>query len=290
MPRDERTRAILLANPDPFDVIAQLPNPVFPVRMTVELHRSREHDSDHAEYRRPHYPVTVQVPSAAYIPATTIYFDNPAERPRGDTKAWGVTDAMDGLQAAVDAVAEEYPVAPGPLKLLGLEVVEVPTPYVTTNRDTGDPHVKSGLYERNADLRLARFDRDGSLSATDVRSELDDALPGESRSPIQLTEVRHVVAKQSRQGQQTQGEAGVARYYTESEAEHVDDLSLTPAIYRLQHLSRAGDRSRPLSPALDELDRLLPVLSKQGGDLLEQVTFAGEKQERTVFHAEEVLR
>ncbi len=285
-----RTETVLLESPDPFDVLEQLPNAVFPVRAKIQLHRSREHDTTHETFERPSYPVAVQVPTTAYIPETTIYFDNPAERPRGDTKAWTVDEALDGLSDAVDAIVAEYPVEREALALLSVDIVEVPTHFVTTNADSGTPHVKPSLYDRQGEMRIAHFQRDGALSATAVREELSETLPGQSRSPIQLTAVEHVTAKPFRQGQQSQGSAGIARYYTERDAENVDDLSLTPAIYRLQHLARDGDRSRPLRPSLSNLEDLLPVMSRQADDLLRPVTFAGEELERSVFHAEEVLR
>lgn len=284
----EKSRAILLTEHHPLTVLDALPEAVFPVSATLTMRRTREADAEHPEFRQPQTPVTVYTPTTAYIPETTVYFENPAERAPRNRKAWRVRSFFEELERVISEMSEAPGVSDDDLQLLGLEVVEVPVHLLTTDSETGATVVKPDLYDRQADLRLARFERVGGLQATAVREELAEALPGESRTPTRLTEVREVTAKPARHSRDTQGRAGTARYYTERDAEQVDDLSLTPATHRLRSEARPGDRSRPLSPILSELDSVLPELAGTD-DLLRRVTFRGKTVQREVFHAEEVL-
>jgi hypothetical protein len=285
----DKTRTALLTQHQPLTVLDALPDAVFPITAKVQLRRTRDADTKHIDYRQPNAPVTVYEPTTAYVPETRVYFDNPAQRPPEGRKAWSEPAFRDSMQRVLRDVTEAPGVESEDLQLLGLDVVEVPPHLLTTDPQTGAPAVKPDLYEREASLSIARFERVGDLKATAVREELADALPGESRTPTRLTEVREVHAKPSRQSRDTRGTAGTARYYTEHDAEQVDDLSLTPAVYRLRSQASPGDRSRPLSPALSGLDDLLPRLTDTDG-LIRQVTFRGEMQQREVFEANEVVR
>jgi len=284
------TRAVLLSDHDPLNVLEQLPAAVFPIRLKLELSRNRGMDSEDGTFRPPEYPVPIRRPKGSYIPETTVYFDNPAERPPSNEQVWTLEDFEERMEELLAKIKEDSPVDPGELMLLELDVVEVPEQYLTTDPESGTMAVKPELYKREAVMRIGRFEKDGTLTASDVRDRLDDALPGESRTPTRLTEVKEVHAKESREGSTTQRSGGRAQYHTDSDAENNNDLSLTPAIYRLQHQSRSGDRSRPLNPVLSELDQFLPCLTSQASDLLNSLTFVGEERDRTVFHAREVLK
>lgn len=282
-------RSTLLTEHDPIDVLKRLPSNIFPIRIKLNLPRSRDRDSVDDRFATPDYPVSLQQPRTPYIPETTVYFDNPAERPPDGKTAWRPEDFQTKFTDLLEHIDSETAADVDDLKLESLEIVEVPDHFVTTDADTGYLAVEPKLYERQGELRLARFEKVGSLTATEVRDRLDNALPGETRTPTRLSRVSVVNAKQSRHSRRTTGRAGQARYYTENDAEQVDDLSLTPAVYQLQETSRTGDRTRPLTPALSELDELLPGLMRGAPDLLTTVKFVGQERERTEFHAREVL-
>ena len=283
------TRAALLTDHDPRSVLDRLPNTVFPMRVKLKLSRARDTDTPHETFSGSDYPVDVQQPQTPYIPETTVYFENPARRPRDGASLWQPDEFSDRLTEILDHLDETTPVTPDDLTLLELETVEVPAHFVTSDPETGNIIVKPDLYEKNAKLRIACFQKEGSLTATNVRDRLEDALPGETRTPTRLTRIEEVHAKPSRQGRTTTGSAGRAKYYTETDAEQVDSLDLTPAVYQLQRLSDDSDRTRPLAPVLSELDSLLPDLLKHCPDLVATVKFVGEERERTQFHANEVL-
>lgn len=283
------TRAALLTDHDPRSVLDRLPNTVFPMRLKLQLSRSRDADTTHETFRSPDYPVDLHEPQTPYIPETTVYFKNPARRPREGAALWQSNEFRDRLDDVLAHVTETTPLTDDALSLLELEVVEVPTPFVTTDSATGATIVTPDLYKKQAELRIARFEREGSLTATQVRDRLAEALPGESRTPTRLTRIEEVHAKPARQGRTTTGSAGRAKYYTETDAEQVDSLDLTPAIHQLRELSRDGDRTRPLTPVLSDLDAMLPELMRGCPDLVSTVKFVGEERNRTQFHATEVL-
>lgn len=282
-------RAALLADNDPRSVLERLPNTVFPMRMKLHLPPSRDADTAHEWFRSPDYPVDLQQPRTPYIPETTVYFENPARRPREGATLWRPREFRDRLTEILNHVTDNSSRSGDALSILELEVVEVPATFVTTDAETGELIVQPELYEKETELRIARFEKEGSLTATQVRDRLDDALPGESRTPTRLTRIEEVHAKPSRKGRTTTGSSGRAKYYTETDAEQVDSLDLTPAVYQLRQLSRDGDRTRPLTPVLSNLDSMLPELMRGCPDLVSTVKFVGEERERTQFHATEVL-
>jgi hypothetical protein len=282
-------RAALLADHDPRSVLDRLPNTVFPMRLKLHLPPSRDADTAHEQFRSPDYPVELQQPQTPYIPETTVYFENPARRPREGATVWRPDAFSDRLTEILDHVTDASPRSGDALSLLELEVCEVPAAFVTTDSETGEHVVTPDMYKNEAELRIARFQREGSLTATQVRDRLDDALPGESRTPTRLTRIEEIHAKPARQGRTTTGTAGRAKYYTDTDAEQVDSLDLTPAVYQLQQLARDGDRTRPLTPVLSDLESMLPELIRGCPDLVSSVKFVGEERERTQFHATEVL-
>lgn len=285
--RSDTARAVLLTDHNPRSVINRLPENVFPIRVKLKLARDRARDRADDEFQPPDFPVELRRPITPYIPETTVYFDNPAERPPENEIAWSRQRFCDRLFDVVAQLQEEannHDVTP---TLSELDVVEIPDQYLTTDPETGEYAAKPDLYERKGEMRIARFGKEGTLTATDVREHLEDALPGESRTPVQLVRVEEVQAKPQRLGSTTQVTGGRAQYYTETDAENTGSLELTPAIYELRSRSTAGDRTRPLTPLFPQLDDALPNLL--GADeLLETITFVGEQQEKTVFHAEEV--
>jgi len=285
----ETTPAALLTDHDPCSVLDRLPNNVFPMRLRVHLPRGRETDTPHEQFQEPDYPVSLREPETPYIPKSTVYFDNPAKRPPEGTTVWQPREFRDRLDDLLHHVNETTHLSPDDLTLIELEVAEVPTHFVTTDPDTGEHVVTSDLYEKEGEIRIARFQKEGSLTATDVRDDLEDALPGEARTPTRLTRVEEVHAKPSRHGRSTTASAGRAQFYTETDAEQVDSLELTPAVYQLRRSSDSGDRFRPLGPVLSNLDDLLPSLTTHTSDLVETVKFVGEEREQTHFHANEVL-
>lgn len=285
------TQAALLTDHDPLSVLDILPSNVFPMRLKLGLPRARGADTTDSTYQSPSFPVNVHQPTAPYIPEQTVYFDNPAERVPDKTIAWSETEFREKLTEELAHLEEEYPIVnTGTLALQELDVVEIPSHFLTTDSSTGDLVAKPDLYERNGEMTMVRFAKERSLSATDVRDSIEEALPGETRTPTRLTRIKQVQAKPSRHGRTTSVSGGRAQYYTETDAEKNNDLSLTPAVYQLEELNVADDRNRPLSLVLDSLEELIPSISEETGDLVMAVKFAGEEREHTVFHAKEVLQ
>lgn len=280
------TKVAFLTNHDPETVLDELPGIVFPVKMQLHYPLSRESDVTDGTYSTPEYPVDIHTPETPYIPETTVYFDNPAIRPPTGTKPWPVAEFVERVTEQVSYVEGNGNNAETTLQLLSLTVAEIPQHYLTTDAETGAPAAKPDLYKQNGEITIAQFKRDASFSATDVRAELEDALPGETRTPTRLTKLVTATAKPARFGQGTTANAGQARYFTASEAEKNNDLSLTPAVYQPRKLG--GEEARPLAPFIDELDSFLPGLTRQT-DLVATARFAGQEREETTFHAEEVF-
>ena len=290
LPTEAKTApAALLTDHNPRSVLDQLPANVFPIRLRLHLPRGRERDTEHDTFCDPDYPVSIREPQTPYIPESTVYFDNPAKRPPGNTSVWQPREFRARLSEVLDHVDETTPHSPDDLTLIDLETVEVPSHFVTTDAETGEYAVKPDLYEKQGEMRIARFEKEGSLTATEVRDDIEDALPGEARTPTRLTRVEEVNAKPSRHGRTTTNSAGRAQFYTETDADQVESLELTPAIYQLRRPGESSDRTRPLSPVISDLDDLLPSLLKNASDLVTTVKFVGEEREQTHFHANEVL-
>lgn len=287
---DTTTRAALLADNDPASLLRNLPNAVFPVSATVHLPRVRDDDVIDDRFPDPDtedVPFEVRRPRGAYIPETVVHFDNPVLRPTPGTTAWRPAEFLDRFETIVDRLREIGTRADG-IRLTAVELAEIPEPYITTDERTGDLCAKPELYDDRAAVRLAEFRKEGTLAAAEVREEIEAALPGESRVPVRLARVVEGCAKPSRHGRHTASRGGRARYFTDAEAESVGDLSLTPAVYRLDP-DASAERARPLSPMLSHLDDLLPAVAGADPELVTSVKFVGEEREKTVFHASEVL-
>ncbi|WP_224338261.1 hypothetical protein [Haloprofundus halobius] len=282
----DRASAAILRILDPIEILESLPPTVFPVSAKILLDRTSRDDHAYQDYRPPEYPVEVRIPAETpYIPETTVYFDNPAERPPKNATPISPIEFIDGLEEIADHLEEETATDPQRLYLTGLCVVEIPPQYLTF--DDGAHAVKPDLYEEHAEMTLAYFQKDSSLSAHRVREDLDEALPGETRTPLELVRLDEVTAKPSRLGRGTTQQAGRARYFTEREAQKSGSLDATPAIWQVRRLQQPGDDTRPLETVLDEYERYLPALAET--DLIRELTFVGQTRTVERFYADQVL-
>jgi hypothetical protein len=283
---EDRTVAAILRLLDPIEVVESLPPTVFPVSAQIQLDRTSVTDEVYQDFSPPEYPVEVRTPAAVpYIPQTTVYFDNPAERPPKNASPESIADFIIGLEKIANHLDNETVTDPQRLYLTGLCVAEVPPRYLIA--EDGEHAVKPAFYEENADMTIAYFQKDNSLSAHSVREELEESLPGETRTPLELIRLDEVTTKPSRLGRGTTRRAGRARYFTESEAEKADLLEATPSIWQVKRLQRTGDDTRPLETIIDEYDRFLPALAET--DLIRKLTFVGETRTVERFYAEQVL-
>jgi hypothetical protein len=279
--------AAILDESDPRTVIERLPNTVFPVMIRFSLAKSTSGDRTHESLSTPDYPVDVRIPQGEYIPESTVYFDNPAERPPRNTTAWRPYEFIDSLSELLDEIDDSPHVDSDRIQFTDLCVAEIASHYTTSDPDTGDTVATPELYRDQGDITLGYFRREGSLSATKVRDSLDTAMPGETRSPPQLIQITEATAKPARSSRETQQPAGRHKYYTEGEAERVDRLDATPANWMLDRVAPASGSHRPLDPVLSEIDRFFPRLNET--DLLEFVQLRGRTETSERFYANEVL-
>lgn len=279
-------RTALLNKHNPTDIIEGLPPAVFPVTCRFSIPRATEQDESDSEYAQPQYPVNVQRPQGVYIPETTVHFDNPARRAPDGKSMWSPTRFIEKFQDVLD---DHDGLDVDAVLLSRLTVVEVPQHLVTTDSETGEPIVKPELYSDEKSMTLARFEKHASLSATHVRNEIAEALPGESRTPTRLTDLIEVTAKPSRHGTNTTAEAGRNRYYTDAEAEKTNELSRTPSHYQAEFVDRSSREHRPLGPAVSSLSDFTPELVSNADDLLRVVKFVGYEKESRSLVATEVL-
>lgn len=280
-------RNAVLTEQNPIEVLQDLPPTVFPIECRFSIAGSRSHDSADSDFRKPEYPVDLHHAAGVYVPETTVHFDNPAVRPPENSTAWRPREFTARITELLDDDLTNN-MTEDDITLTRFSVVEVPHQLVTTDAETGENIVKPALYSEEYEMAIARFQKHSSLSAARVRNDLSEALPGESRTPVRLTDLREVTAKPARHGRQTTGSPGRKRYYTDAEAEKTGDLSRTPAHYQSQYLNRESDRTRPLSPAVADLKQFLPEMVQGSDDLVRVVKFVGHEEERRSFVAEEV--
>jgi hypothetical protein len=281
-----RERVILFDEHDPITVLETLPRTVFPVTARIELGRTVGDDTSYTEHNRDSLPVEPRLPEPVpYIPETTVYFTNPAERAPGGRTAWSPQECASELAHLLDHFAADTNTDPDRLQLRGLCLAELPAQYLTM--DDGRHTASPMLYEENATMTLTYFRHDLSLAAHNVRDELDEALPGRTRSPLQLVRLDQVTAKPARHGKGTTRRASRCRYYTETEAEQHNDLSLTPAVWQLERTMAAHGSARPLDTILSQLDEFCPTIAES--PLLREVTFTGEMGTQERFYADDVL-
>lgn len=120
---------VMCTEHDPITILDTLPRTVFPVSARVELGRTIGDDTPYTEYSssgdqsgtetkdgdgngnkdRDHpFPVTPRRPEPIpYIPETTIYFTNPAERAPSNRTAWLPRDCADGLTTLRDHIRRD---------------------------------------------------------------------------------------------------------------------------------------------------------------------------------------
>ncbi|EMA48215.1 hypothetical protein [Halococcus thailandensis] len=281
-----RERVVLLAEHDPITVLETLPRTVFPVSARIELGRTVGDDKPYSDHDRGTLPVEPRRPEPVpYIPETTVYFTNPAERAPADRTAWTPQECADELAHLLDHFEAATNTDPERLRLRGLCLAELPAQYLTM--DDGHHVASPMLYEENGPITLTYFRHDLSLAAHDVREELDDALPGRTRSPLQLVRLDELTAKPARHGEGTTGKASRCRYYTEAEAEAANDLSRTPAVWQLERTMTAHGSARPLDTILTQLDDFCPAVADS--PLTKDVTFSGETGTQERFYADDIL-
>lgn len=290
MPTDTVTeQATILNESDPLSLLDRLPEAVFPIRLKIELPRRRSEDATDSTFRQPNYPVQLNHPQSAYIPETSVYFDNPVERVPEEKTAWRPREFAEQLSELLSHIDENTTADSERIVLSTAELAEVPSQYLTTDPETGAVVAKPDLYSRNAEVSIATLEKVGTLNATTVREDIEQALPGESRTPTRLAQVRQVTMKESRQGSHTTRSSSTTRYYTPADAEKVDTLSYTPAVYAVESNRTQGDRKRPLGPILGKLEEFFPMLMNQT-ELLETVRFSGKVEETEELRAREVQR
>ena len=278
---------VIVDESDPRAVIERLPDTVFPVMIQFGLQKSTSGDRPHESLTTPEYPVDVRLPQGPYIPQSTVYFDNPAVRPPRHTPAWRPREFLTSLSELFDELGESPRVDMDRLLLSQVRVVEVAPRYTTTDPETGDTVTTPELYSDRADLTLGTIRRESGLSAARVRDALDTAMPGDTRSPLQLTQITEATAKPARASRITQQPTGRHRYFTENEAERLDQLDATPAVWMLDHAASPAESHRPLDPVLSEIERFFPRLAE--GDLLDHIQLRGRTETREQFYADEVV-
>lgn len=285
--RTDSEKALLLSDQSAISILNDLPETVFPVTAQVKLSRTTSNDTPYNGFKRPDYPVDVVRPDATpYIPKATIHFDNPAERPPEGTTAWKQRKCVRALESLLDELATDHPAMDTDrFSIEGLCVVEMPPRFLTT--DNGEHVASPELFEEGGEMTLAYFQKDTSLSAHEVREDLEDALPGERRTPLRLTRVDQVTAKPTRASRDTTQQASRRRYYTEAEADKHNDLTATPAIYKASSMTTPGESVRPLTPVVQHPSKFLPSLMDT--DLLKSVTFSGVTESRERFYAQDVI-
>ncbi|MGB9985774.1 hypothetical protein [Salarchaeum japonicum] len=126
MVQDSTTdRAVVVTEHDPVTVVDELPQCVFPVTATVELQRSIADDDPYEDVHPPEYPVEVREPqSVPYVPETTVYFDNPAERAPGGEQTWNPREFVTAMSEVTTQLGES-PADPDELRLTGLVIAEL---------------------------------------------------------------------------------------------------------------------------------------------------------------------
>lgn len=152
--------AVILDESDPRTVIERLPNTVFPVMIRFALQKSTSGDRTHESLRTPDYPVDVRIPQGAYIPQSTVYFDNPAERPPRNAAAWRPREFVDSLSELLDEIEDSPHVDPDRLQFTDLCVAEIAPRYTTSDPQTGDTVATPELYGDQGDITLGYFRRE----------------------------------------------------------------------------------------------------------------------------------
>lgn len=286
-PGATKRRAVVFTERDPVEAVRELPRQVFPITIRVELPHRQSRDTELQEGVPGESDLIVRRPGETpYVPRQVVYFDNPAERPPVGEPTYRKREAVEDFATLIDHLTETYP----PLERADFSIesaafVEVSPNYLTT--EDGTLAVTPELYSDNASMTLTYFESGESLVATDIRDQMESGLPGERRTPLRLTRVKEVTAKEARTGRGTRGAASRRRYYTAAEAEKADRYGATPAVYAGEDVSRDGRGTRPLQQVVSNPSAFVPALADC--QLVELTTFRGESEEKELFYAEDII-
>jgi len=159
--------AVILDESDPRTVIERLPNTVFPVMIRFALQKSTSGDRTRVA-KDTRLPCRRANSTGAYIPQSTVYFDNPAERPPRNAAAWRPREFVDSLSELLDEIEDSPHVDPDRLQFTDLCVAEIAPRYTTSDPQTGDTVATPELYG-DQETSHSGISVVGSLSATEVR-------------------------------------------------------------------------------------------------------------------------
>lgn len=280
--RNTERREILLGDLYVTSLMEQLPPTAFPVSARITMRRETADDELYFGYKPPEYPVPVRRPVGAYIPESTVFFENPAEIASEPRKTWKFHEFVESLRKQLSEI-EELPVdAEKRIYLQHLTIVEIPPAYVSS--EDGHRIADPTLHQNEAKMRIGHFNKYSDISISGLREELGDALPDDTTKPLHLTRVDEVTAKPFDGG----AAQSKRRYYTKGQAEQVGDLEKTPAIWMFTDRLEHEQDARPLQTVLPEIGEFFPVLSEQ--DFFQPVKFYGKTRESQTFVADEMTK
>jgi hypothetical protein len=275
---------VIVANLHARTAYERLPDCVFPVCATVRLDRRMSKDSTYRDIRPPEFPVHAkQSDSTPYIPDQKIHFYNPAEISNQSSKTWEYGEAVKRLNDAVAKVEEGDPQAAERFYLTGITLVEIQEEYVEYD-DGGRAVASADMFTDRAEMNIGYFEKRPTVSNQKVKEKIQSAAPGNVKQPLRLTEIKTVYAKEHRGDDDTTAESTKRRYFTDGQAEQYNDLSLTPATYRLLDDVEPSERDkyRPLSPALDRVNTFFPNLLN-ASEFMHRIKFYGHLNDRSHF-------
>jgi hypothetical protein len=277
---ERERREVLLGDLHVVSLMEKLPPTVFPVSASITMRRSTADDELYRDHSPPEYPVSARKPVGAYIPETTVYFDNPALIANERQKTWRFHEFREQFEAQLDAIPELGADVMDRIYLTDLRVVEIPPSYVSSNggHRSADPK----LYQDEGEMTIGRFSKHTALSASELREELGDDLPGDTNKPLRLQRIEEVTAKPY----QGTGTASKRRYYTEGQADQYGAAEKTPKVWLADDMGNDLDEAYPLAPALQKLEKFFPALTET--EFCRPVKFYGRTKTGTSFVANEM--
>lgn len=268
----------LLADMHVTSLVERLPSNVFPVAAGITMRRETADDNVFLDYKPPEYPVPIRNPEGAYIPDTTVYFDNPAEVADSSRKTWKYHEFVDAFREQLNEVQELGATPEDRIYITHLRVVEIPPAYVTS--DGGHPAASPRLFQNEGEMTIGYFTKFSELSANEIQETLGDAMPDEMRKPLRLNRIDEVTAKPY-DGSGTQSKR---RYYTDGQAESAQSLDKVPKIWAAQSSAHGRD-TRPLSVAVQQLNKFFPALSD--AEFLIRFKLYGKERSSSIFVADD---
>ncbi len=280
--RSEERREVILGDLHVTTLMEDLPPTVFPVSASITMRRSTSEDRLYNTYCPPEYPVPVREPVGAYIPDTTVYFDNPALVADERRKTWKYHKFTEKFEEQLAEIDELGPNAMDKLYLTGLRLVELPATYISS--ESGHRVADESLYQDEAEMTIGRFEKYTELSAAAIREELGDALPGDTEKPLRLTQIQEVTAKPY----QGAGTGSKRRYYTGGQADSYGSAEKAPRVWSIDESSTADEINEqlPLRTALDKAELFFPALSET--EFFRSVKFYGHTETGTAFVADDM--